>query len=200
MADYYHKTTVQPEIPVEAMTPLEAWILKQIFQTENDEANRTVYFFAEECIFFDLDTSDPEFVKLLQEDASPFAAKVREKFEAAGSPDCWPLGDLSYVDVFQEIVSRHPEKLPYVYLETAHTCSKMRPGGFGGSAELITASQVHVIDTGQWLDEMISRMRLNPSLSSDDLRPSELNKNIHFQMYALGRAVFRGSCWAVSDV
>jgi hypothetical protein len=99
---------------------------------------------------------DPEFIKILQTDTSPLAKKMAIEFAEAGSPAEWYLGSTSYIDVFQAIIKRSLGRLPYVCLETALTCGKMRPDGFGGTAEIITESQAQFINTGRWLHEMIA--------------------------------------------
>ena len=42
---------------------------------------------------------------------------------------------------------------PRIVIEGAATCSKMRPGEFGGFAHLITRDDVRSMSTWQWLDE-----------------------------------------------
>ena len=156
MANYYHHTVVTPFIPVELMTPLEAWILKNTFEFEEGEDINSIYFFAEEGRNSFFETSDPEFVELLRGDDSPLAEKMAIEFAEAGSPAEWHLGSTSYIDVFQAIIKRSLGRLPYVCLETALTCGKMRPDGFGGVAEIITESQALYIKTSRCLHEMIS--------------------------------------------
>ncbi|WP_407523807.1 hypothetical protein [Methylobacterium oryzisoli] len=156
MPTNYDQTVVQPFIPLELTTPLELWILMKIFNFEYCSGESEIYLFTQEFVSYDIDTSDGELMELLKEDDSPLAVTMRKEFEEAGSPEDWDLGSVSYVDVFQAIINRHPDKLPYVHLETAHTCSRMCPGEFGGSAEIITATQVQFINTARWLREAIS--------------------------------------------
>ena len=47
-------------------------------------------------------------------------------------------------------------ELPWISKESAYTCSKMRPDGFGGGAIFITADDIQYSFTGQWLEERIS--------------------------------------------
>ena len=49
----------------------------------------------------------------------------------------------------------------WVTLETAFTCSKARPGEFGGSVVLITAKKQVWMNTGTWADEQAKKMKLN---------------------------------------
>jgi hypothetical protein len=43
------------------------------------------------------------------------------------------------------------DKLPFITVEFAHTCSKMRAGEFGGGAWFITRSGTEMVHTGSWL-------------------------------------------------
>lgn len=156
MADYYNRTVVTPAIPIELMTPLEAWILKNTFEFHEDKGDRSIYFFTQECMNSFFETEDPEFILILRSDASPLAEKMATEFAEAGSPADWDLGSTSYVDVFQVIIKRSAGRLPYVCLETAQTCSSMRLDGFGGTAEIITEAQAQFVNTGRWLHEMIT--------------------------------------------
>jgi hypothetical protein len=46
-----------------------------------------------------------------------------------------------------------PAAFPHITIEGAATCSKMRPGEFGGFAHLITRDEVRSMSTWQWLHE-----------------------------------------------
>jgi hypothetical protein len=50
-----------------------------------------------------------------------------------------------------------PAAYPHITIQGAATCSKMRPGEFGGFAHLITRDDVRSMSTWQWLDEQASR-------------------------------------------
>lgn len=52
---------------------------------------------------------------------------------------------------------------PRITIEGAHTCSKMRPGEFGGFAYYITRDEVRYHATWQWLDEMAAGKARPPS-------------------------------------
>ena len=54
--------------------------------------------------------------------------------------------------VLQEILQGLPEKeYPYITYEYACTCSKMRPGEFGGGAMFITRDTINWTNSGSWL-------------------------------------------------
>lgn len=159
MADYFSQTVVQPSIPNAYMTPLERWLLEQMFEFEPDDHN-TTYFFATEGTNSTADAEDEELGIILRDDASPLAAALRDQLANADDPGWLDLDRVSYATVFQAIVARHPDQVPFVTVEMAFTCSKMRPDGFGGGAELITADDVRWINTSRWLAERIEALKL----------------------------------------
>lgn len=58
------------------------------------------------------------------------------------------------LEVLQEILTDlDEEKYPYITVEYAHTCSKMRPDQFGGGAWFITRKHVEFVNTGSWLEQ-----------------------------------------------
>lgn len=157
MADYFTQIVVQPSIPNACMTPLERWLLEQIFEFEPDD-NDTTYFFAVEGVNSTAGAADDELAAILREDASPLAAALSEQLANADNPDWLDLDRVAYAPVFQAIVARHPDQVPYVTVTMAFTCSKMRPDGFGGGAELITADGVRWINTSRWLADAIAAL------------------------------------------
>src|SRR5262249_12867302 len=50
-----------------------------------------------------------------------------------------------------------PADTPHIVIEGAATCSKMRPGEFGGFAYFITREEVRFFATWQWVDEQSSK-------------------------------------------
>lgn len=158
MADYFSQTVVRPDIPRTAMTGLEHAAMCRIFGHE--PAGDDIYFFAERGPndLFDLDVAMVK--SLLAEDegiSSAFADYVREEL-AAAPPDAETLEiDVSvfgFEAILQDVVKR--SALDYVEVETAWSCSKMRPDGFGGAAMLITAGDIQSVSTSGWLEEAIA--------------------------------------------
>ena len=61
------------------------------------------------------------------------------------------LGDAD-LEWLEWVLSTLPEdEVPYITVEYAHTCSKMRPGEFGGGAWFITREGTEFVNTGSWL-------------------------------------------------
>jgi len=62
-------------------------------------------------------------------------------------------GDLAWLEW---VLSTLPEdQVPYIVVEYAETCSKMRQGEFGGGAWLITREENYFMTTGSWLSSKI---------------------------------------------
>ena len=60
----------------------------------------------------------------------------------------------TYVDVFQDSIRRSGGTVTEIVVEGAYTCSKMRPGEFGGFVIRITESAVQTATTGHMLGLM----------------------------------------------
>ncbi len=88
---------------------------------------------------------------------SALADQFREAL-AAAPPDTEKIeldvSAVSFEGILQDIVAR--SALDYIEVETAWSCSKMRPDGFGGSATLITPDDIQTVSTSAWLDEAIA--------------------------------------------
>lgn len=52
-----------------------------------------------------------------------------------------------------------PEEYPYIKVEAAMWCSKVRPGQFGGWASFITREGIEYSGTGSWLDSRVQRWK-----------------------------------------
>jgi hypothetical protein len=64
---------------------------------------------------------------------------------------------INCTDIFQaKLRELDPVSYPYIVIEGAATCSKMRSGEFGGFAYFITRDEVRYMSTWQWLHEMES--------------------------------------------
>ncbi|WP_298961819.1 hypothetical protein [uncultured Methylobacterium sp.] len=159
MSSHYQPTIVSPFISKHLVTPLEMFLLEQMFEVETSDDGCSLYLFAEEHIQSTIDATDPDFVKNYLTDESPLGIRFQADYLSAGSSDEFDLTTISYTDVFQAIITRHSAELPYVSLEKAYTCTRMEPGQFGGRAEFITATDVHHVDTGEWLNDKINEIK-----------------------------------------
>jgi hypothetical protein len=161
MADYHSPTTVQPDIPIAAMTALELRLLCELFEFERGAS--TIYFFATENVADTAWIKRAELQALLDEDddrASAIAAVVRAELAAADPEEEEFELDFSligYDRIFQDIVKRSPD-LDHIQIVAAWTCTRMRPDGFGGMATVITAETIESMSTTSFIEEVLARL------------------------------------------
>jgi hypothetical protein len=156
MADYYNQTVVHQTIPNDCMAPIEKWLLTHIFDHVPDGDG--LYFFAmdpqyetvaEEQLFEAIETSSGTCPEL--------CAAVEQAIRRHEGEVTVDLDEIGYASIFQSIVKRHPNRLPYISVEASRGCTRIRPDGFGGSATLITPDTVEWMSTDQWLyDRLIA--------------------------------------------
>lgn len=80
----------------------------------------------------------------------------------------------SVAAVFQEILcGLDAGEYPHLVWEGAYTCSKMRPGEFGGWACVITRDDIYWSSTQDWIDEITNGKRVEKQL---DLNLDELQE------------------------
>lgn len=75
-------------------------------------------------------------------------------------------------ELLQDILRDLPQdKYPYIVIEGAYSCSKMRQGEFGGFAVLITREKIHRMDTGVWLNNKITDYKKVLDETTDSTEP-----------------------------
>ena len=160
MADYYSQTVVQPDIPVDAITPLELALLTSIYEHELGDAS--IYFFASEgpsgIVWLDITELR---AMLADEIIAPgsIAGMARDKLDAAGPEEVEieiDLSDLGDATIFQAIV-RRCDQLDHVTITSGWTCSKMRPDGFGGGVTVVTADHILSSSTSEMEYRLLDR-------------------------------------------
>lgn len=71
----------------------------------------------------------------------------------------FPRGFSAECVVILQFILRHlPESIKDLRVEGAHTCSKLRPGEWGGFAGVITRTDHEYVDTNTWLAETSARL------------------------------------------
>lgn len=131
MADNYSEATVSPCIPAEAVTPRDlAQLARCGLEWEGEEE---LYFFAPNGIWESEDG---------MHDGDDAADDERDAYM-----------------VFQEVLARLPDTVEAIEIEGALSCSKMRPGEFGGFCVYITRDQIRFGGTGQLLREFAQQAR-----------------------------------------
>ena len=132
MADYYSQAIFQPSIPKHLLTDEDRRFIEAFSITLEADGEDKFYLYADEWCsngYLDSEEPDGEEIELTEDDL---------------------------LNRFQEIICRSNGELPWISKESAYTCSKMRPDGFGGGAIFITADDIQYSFTGQWLEERIS--------------------------------------------
>ena len=132
MADYMNQSVFQPVIPKHLITDDDRRFIEAFSITFESTCEEKFYLYADEwCCNGYIDPEEPggEEVELTEDDL---------------------------FSRFQEIIRRSNGELPWISKESAYTCSRMRPDGFGGGAVFITADDIQYSFTGQWLEERIS--------------------------------------------
>lgn len=164
MADYFSQTVIRPDIPRTAMTELEFAVLALVF--DHEMVGEDVYFRSSSgpSDIVTLPVSDVRRWLLEDEGVASGMADLALKELAELDPDAFDIDfDLSMIGfegLLQDVVKR--SALDFIEVETAWTCSKMRPDGFGGAATLITADAIESLSTAGWLDEAIVRAMQGP--------------------------------------
>jgi hypothetical protein len=160
MADYYSPTVIDPQIPLDIITPLEKLVLTQILD-EPEIYGGKAYFYTSThpCTIVSLADKDLrdalEASKAYKSRLNTLITRCLKKRELGREIDIeWTDG--GYPMIFQDVL-RRSTTLRYITVHTAWTCSKMRPDGFGGSAMLITAKRIFYISTADFLTRMIKR-------------------------------------------
>jgi|GEM_PF-1156423 len=134
MADYMNQSVFQPSIPKHLINDEDRRIIEAFSITLEPDGEDKFYLYADEwCCNGYLNPEEP------------------------GSEDV-ELTEDNLFCMFQEIIRRSNGELPWIYKESAYTCSKMRPDGFGGGAVFINADDIQYSFTGQWLQERISEV------------------------------------------
>ncbi|MDX2263447.1 MAG: hypothetical protein NW215_00550 [Hyphomicrobiales bacterium] len=165
MADYYTPTTLEPSIPNRDMTPFERFILTRIYDHEEDGERTYFYSWDGANSFFWLEKEPLQaLLRDPAQDPSLIAERVRIALEAEADHhstdlEC-TLEEDELEDLLQTILKRS-ETLTHLAITKAYTCSKMRPGAFGGSITLIRAKGVRFTSTADMLEDWLSEDEQN---------------------------------------
>jgi hypothetical protein len=131
MADNYSQSVLQPHIPRHLI---------------NDESRRII-----EAFSITIEPCGEDMLYLYTEDWSTTGYVKNDAGEEI------ELDEDDLYNCFQEIIRRSNGGLSWISRETAYTCSKMHPAGFGGSAIFITADNVQYVSTSDWLQQKIGK-------------------------------------------
>ena len=165
MADYYIPTMVHQSIPRRMMSPVEEFILKQVFEWEDDpDVVGNIYFFTPEYPNSYIEIEDEEGLRKLIADSRALSPELCGEIEKAWVVDDGyiEIDDIGgYGSIFQAIVKRNQQELPYISFEQVLTCSRMRPDGLSGASVLIMPDSIESMNTTTWLEKRIADLNLN---------------------------------------
>jgi len=159
MADYYTQTVVQQTIPLDDITPLEMFLLENIF--ENTTNGEGINFYSSEGTNDTLYLNPIELRGALersQEIPSSLYPLVKAQLDSAtpGAEEIeLDLSVASWEPIFQDIVKRS-KTLSHISVMASFTCSKKRPDGFGGMVTLITPEAILGASTTDILEKWLA--------------------------------------------
>jgi hypothetical protein len=170
MADYFEHTVIQQIIPDRDMTRLERLLLSRIFDGERD--GEGWFFHTGEGPVMMISATRAELDQALAastEIESTAHAYIAERLAAADADAAkidLDLSGTSWEFFIQDIVKRSGT-LRYVSIVTAFTCSRMRPGGFGGMAVLITPEAIVGKSTSDLIEDFLAEAGLHEVETAD---------------------------------
>src|SRR5215831_13301801 len=128
MTDYYMPTVVRPTIPASCMTPIELWVLQNIFESEPDRMKSDeprLYFFAWDFPHGVAKEDDALVAAVASPRSIELNKELCETLESARGEGDIDLDEIAidYHKVLQGICARHSDKLPYVMVDSSYTCT-----------------------------------------------------------------------------
>jgi hypothetical protein len=163
MSDYATPTVVIPLIPEACMTPVERFILTSIFQHERIVEKQSLYIYAQTGIDDEVFVSRAACEAVLDQ-AEPGTDRLamllaHDLRRPSQRHDPKPLvsfiNALDPLRVLQGIVRRHADRLPWIIIQQAFTCTRMRPDGFGGMGTVIHVGGIEHICTTSWASQRV---------------------------------------------
>jgi hypothetical protein len=149
------------------MSPVEEFILKQVFEWEDDpDVVGNIYFFSGECPNPCIDIDDEEGLRKLIADSRALSPELCDGIERAlvaneGYIEKDEIG--GFGPIFQAIVKRNKEELPYISIDQVLiiTCNGRRPDCVTGASALFMPYSIERMDTTTWLKRRIADLNLN---------------------------------------
>ena len=153
MADNYDQSTVEPAFPIQAVSEFEKVLMKEYGYTNeiwDKPEGDTVYFYAPEGITSDIEHLDIGIVSRHASEGDPIALDLIRCVTEEGEDklDSYIMAHYSFESIIQGILKKPGcSYIGEVCVMGANTCSKMRPGEFGGWVMRITRETVKYDDT-----------------------------------------------------
>ena len=108
---------------------------------------------------------DPEIAALydqLMDEGQPYSLNITQERFPAGDEvwirDYGEYIDIDYTAKLIQVWLKHFDINEPVAFEWADTCSRSRPDEFGGGAVIVTQDRIHIMSTGQWINEHLTAL------------------------------------------
>jgi len=151
MADNYSQGTVAPFLPLDELALAVLDADPDDIPNEDDVAEGYERTEAQEVL-----------LRLINESmAEPYELQLTAVKDTTGLYYLYSemgAGDLELAFLQWLLERLDPADYPYITYEYAMTCSKMRPGEFGGGAWFLTRNGAEFTGSGMWLREKIKEM------------------------------------------
>lgn len=148
MADNYDQSTVEPAFPIQTVTDFERVLMKEYgytSETWKKPEGDTIYFYAPEGYNSDIENFDIGIVRKQADEGDPIALDLIRCATEEGEDklDSYIMAHYSFESIIQGILKKPGcSAIGDVCVMGAFTCSKMRPGEFGGWVMRITRETV----------------------------------------------------------
>ena len=153
MADNYDQSTIEPAFPIQAVSEFERVLMKEYgytSETWKKLEEETIYFYAPEGNKSDIENFDIGIVRKQANEGDPIALDLIRCATEEGEDKLYSyiMAHYSFESIIQGILKKPGcSGIGDVCVMGAFTCSKMRPGEFGGWVMRITRETVHYDST-----------------------------------------------------
>jgi hypothetical protein len=145
MANNYSQATVAPSLPMDELA-------KKVFEELRAHGDGET----SEEVLAALVAIDPEFADIHTTNHNSVPIGMNYEADGVGTYYFYceeSTDDLSMNFLYWLLQRECCKDIKNIQVEGAHTCSKMRPGEFGGFAVFITREWIEWFSTSQWLSE-----------------------------------------------
>lgn len=148
MADNYDQSTVEPDFPIQAVSEFERVLMKEYGYTSEiwkSPEGDGIYFYAPDGNNSDIENFDIGIVRKQADEGDPIALDLIRCVTEEGEDklDNYIMAHYSFESIIQGILKKPGcSSIGEVCVMGAFTCSKMRPGEFGGWVMRITRETV----------------------------------------------------------
>ena len=153
MADYFARTVMTPPFPEAALSLADRLLLDMIFESAPTE-EAGVFFFASISPSFEGELDSAAVASAIAISPPGVARTLLKAVQDLSVPTVAIDIAGDWERLLQDIMRR--AGLTHIVVETAFTCSTMRPEGFGGAATVITADAIDSLSTFDFVDTVLA--------------------------------------------